>query len=242
MRDENNRNTLPELIYLEYETKRKIDETDMIPEDDIRDVNTYTTQSLSSEEADHSGYDQNESAPADAKPPAAVINPDHSALDAWEAAGAEPDNRTIAGEPASGSSADAIDGQELKAEGRLPLDQASANAAFVHRDEREAREWLDMEGEPPTRPGDEVIAEYAGDAERRVTADAAFSGSGTAFLGQGQDLFITDSAGDDEDYTPLQDVPDADAIAADSPVDPAAPQTDLMHGTDLLNGSNGEED
>lgn len=154
MRDENNRNTLPELIYLEYETKRKIDETDMIPEDDIRDVNTYTTQSLSSEEADHSGYDQNESAPADAKPPA-VMNPDHSALDAWEAAGAEPDERTIAGEPTSRHGVnDAIDGQELEAEGRLPLDQASANAAFVHGDEREAREWLDIEGEPPTRPGD----------------------------------------------------------------------------------------
>jgi len=241
MRDENNRNTLPDLIYLEYETKRKTDETNLIPEDDMRDVNTYTTQSLSSEEADHSGYDQHVPAPSNAKPPEAM-NPDHSALDAWEAAGAEPDNRTIAGEPTSGSSADDIDGQELKAEGRLPLDQAPANAAFVHRDDREAREWMSIEGEPPTRPGDDVIAEYTGDAERRVTADAAFSGSGTAFLGQGQDLFITGSAGDDEDYTPLPDVPDADAISADSPVDPAAPQTDLMHGTDLLNGSNGDED
>lgn len=120
MRDENNRNTLPELIYLEYETKRKIDETDMIPEDDIRDVNTYTTQSLSSEEADHSGYDQNESAPADAKPPAAVINPDHSALDAWEAAGAEPYNRTIAGEPASGP-------RQMPSMGRSPKRRAGSH-------------------------------------------------------------------------------------------------------------------
>lgn len=35
--------------------------------------------------------------------------------------------------------------------------------------------------------------------------------------------------------TEFPDVPDADALAEDSPVDPAAPE-DEFHGTDLLNG------
>lgn len=34
----------------------------------------------------------------------------------------------------------------------------------------------------------------------------------------------------------LAAVPDADEIAKDSPVDPAAPDPDAMHGTDLING------
>jgi hypothetical protein len=42
---------------------------------------------------------------------------------------------------------------------------------------------------------------------------------------------------------PFPDIPDADALAAGSPVDPASPP-DGFHGTDLLNGAGGmaEED
>ncbi len=39
----------------------------------------------------------------------------------------------------------------------------------------------------------------------------------------------------------LEDVPDADDLFPDSPVDPAAPAMDEPHGTDLLNGAGGEE-
>ncbi|CAM4149830.1 hypothetical protein [Saccharibacillus endophyticus] len=39
----------------------------------------------------------------------------------------------------------------------------------------------------------------------------------------------------------LEDVPDADDLHPDSPVDPAAPAQDEPHGTDLLNGAGGEE-
>lgn len=39
----------------------------------------------------------------------------------------------------------------------------------------------------------------------------------------------------------LPDVPDADEIQKDSPVDQAAPDPDAMHGTDLLNGYDGDE-
>ena len=34
----------------------------------------------------------------------------------------------------------------------------------------------------------------------------------------------------------LEDVPDADDIQKDSPIDPAAPPIEVVHGTDLLNG------
>lgn len=37
--------------------------------------------------------------------------------------------------------------------------------------------------------------------------------------------------------TPLESVPDADLVQPDSPVDPAAPDPDALHGTDLLNGA-----
>ncbi|GGG02564.1 hypothetical protein [Paenibacillus aceti] len=39
----------------------------------------------------------------------------------------------------------------------------------------------------------------------------------------------------------LPDIPDADELQMNSPVDPAAPDTDAMHGTDLLNGYDGDE-
>lgn len=48
----------------------------------------------------------------------------------------------------------------------------------------------------------------------------------------------TDSAED----VHLEDVPDADAIEKNSPVDPAAPPEIIMHGTDLINGYDGEDD
>ncbi|PQP83019.1 hypothetical protein C0Q44_16860 [Paenibacillus sp. PCH8] len=37
--------------------------------------------------------------------------------------------------------------------------------------------------------------------------------------------------------TPLESVPDADVLQPNSPVDPAAPDPDALHGTDLLNGA-----
>lgn len=40
----------------------------------------------------------------------------------------------------------------------------------------------------------------------------------------------------------LPDVPDADAIQKDSPADPVSPDPDAMHGTDLLNGYDGDDE
>ncbi|MCF2943707.1 hypothetical protein [Paenibacillus tarimensis] len=46
-------------------------------------------------------------------------------------------------------------------------------------------------------------------------------------------------ASHDESGESIEDIPDADAISADSPVDPASPH-DHFHGTDLLNGAGAE--
>jgi hypothetical protein len=41
--------------------------------------------------------------------------------------------------------------------------------------------------------------------------------------------------------TPLENVPDADELTPDNPINPSAP-AEFLHGTDLLNGSDGDED
>ncbi|WP_339292644.1 hypothetical protein MKY48_07490 [Paenibacillus sp. FSL W8-0187] len=234
MRDENNRNTLADLTYLEFEAKRRVEDTEMIPQDDLRDVNTYTEQSLSSEDADHIAYDLNEAAPADAKPEERM-DPDHSAIDAWEATGADPEQWTIADERTF-SSSPSEQAEADRIEGDRPVDETYIRDVA---DDVTDREWRAVEGEPPSRPGDEIIGQYSGDTERRLAADASLTGSGTAFLNQ--DIFKDYPSGEAE-YQPLEDVPDADAIAANSPVDPAAPPTEQMHGIDLLNGSHGGDD
>lgn len=54
-----------------------------------------------------------------------------------------------------------------------------------------------------------------------------------------------DSAADDREEPigtiDLAAVPDADDIAANSPVDPAAPLTEVVNGTDLLNGAGADD-
>ncbi|RUT30583.1 hypothetical protein EJP77_12205 [Paenibacillus zeisoli] len=52
----------------------------------------------------------------------------------------------------------------------------------------------------------------------------------------------TDSYVDAAEDAPLVDVPDADAIQENSPVDPAAPPEIIMHGTDLINGYDGGDE
>ena len=151
MRDENNRNTLADLTYLEFEAKRRVEDTDMIPQDDLRDVNTYTEQSLSSEDADHIAYDQNEAAPADAKPEER-LNPDHSAIDAWEATGADPDQRTIADERSFSSSGLA---EADRIERNRPVDETYIRDVA---DDVTDREWRAAEDEPLLAPETKLSA------------------------------------------------------------------------------------
>ncbi|GAB6929249.1 hypothetical protein JCM10914A_32320 [Paenibacillus sp. JCM 10914] len=224
MRDENNRNTLADLTYLEFEAKRRVSDTELIPEDDMKDVNTYTTQSLSSEQADHIAYDQNDSAPADADP--SLLHQDQSANEAWEQIASE-DAAIVAGEDTDEMNRAHPSSPDIALQGEDAADEIAEH------------EWRSVEGDIPSRPGDDLVTESSLDPVQRVEMDAAMTGSGTAFMKQ--DIFKNFPSAE-EDSAPLEDVPDADAIAPNSPVDPAAPPVDQMHGIDLLNGSNGEED
>lgn len=99
MRDELNRNSYGDLVHKQYEKMDPLDPMTDIPEDDLKNVGTYTRQSLSSEDADHSGFSQDEAGPANAQN-GDGLNPDTSALEAWRATGAERDNRTLGEESA----------------------------------------------------------------------------------------------------------------------------------------------
>lgn len=45
---------------------------------------------------------------------------------------------------------------------------------------------------------------------------------------------------DEDEVPPLEDIPDADEINPGSIIDPAAPPVDIMPGTDVINGSQGD--
>ncbi|MCJ8013977.1 hypothetical protein MUG84_19810 [Paenibacillus sp. KQZ6P-2] len=57
-----------------------------------------------------------------------------------------------------------------------------------------------------------------------------------------QNITCEPEASDDvtDEYTELENVPDADDIQENSPVDPVATVED-MHGTDLINGYDGDD-
>lgn len=122
----------------------------------------------------------------------------------------------------------------LELEARDRVGQTSSNTKV----EPHSAERLGTDEETPSRLGDSVLEEYPRQDVDRVHADAALSGSGTAFLNPAQPSASAEAEAEAD--APLEDVPDADEIQANSPVDPAAPPVDHMHGTDLLNGSNGD--
>ncbi|MGM1048218.1 MAG: hypothetical protein ACQEXX_19025 [Bacillota bacterium] len=160
------------------------------------------------ENADHSGFSQNEAGPANAQS-GDGLKLDTSALEAWRATGAERNNRTL-GEESTVNNTDRRISREyegkngLAAEttGKLPLDHVPADAAFSLG--TDASETYLRRNPPP------------------------------------DDLRESESPVEEE--APLEDVPDADEIQADSPVDPAALQDPDQHGIDLLNGVGGVDD
>lgn len=142
------------------------------------------------ENADHSGFSQNEAGPANAQS-GDGLKLDTSALEAWRATGAERNNRTL--------------GEE---------------STVNNTDRRISREYEGKNG---------LAAETTGKLPLdHVPADAAFS--------------LGTDANEVEEEAPLEDVPDADEIQADTPVDPAALQDPDQHGIDLLNGVGGVDD
>lgn len=218
MNEDLNRNTYGDLVRRQYEKMDPLDPMVDIPEDETRGIGTHTSQSLSSEEADHSGFSQEEAGPADAEL-GVRLNPDPSALTAWEATGAEPqsldsDEGLPEGAPA-GRSTDGTEGLVEEAKGRLPLDHVPADAAMsLDQDANETYPRMS----PQYNPAFNEEARTAGQGSRNEPS-----------IDEGQD---------DE----LEDIPDADELQAGSPVDPAVPEGTDQHGIDLLNGVGGVDD
>ncbi|MCM3785211.1 hypothetical protein M3231_19740 [Neobacillus mesonae] len=85
-----------------------------------------------------------------------------------------------------------------------------------------------------TGPLDAETAQKAPMQDVRDTSSIEFAAD-EDFMDK-QDVLVRSSEPD------LAAVPDADDIEENTPVDPAAPDPDAMHGTDLLNGAGGEEE
>lgn len=87
-----------------------------------------------------------------------------------------------------------------------------------------------------------LIKGPADERDDLVASDAAYA-MGAAGLTDGLiDYADEEAVPAAEDVDMLPDVPDVDEITPGAPVDPAAPPTDAVHGTDLINGSTGEEE
>ncbi|WP_405107500.1 hypothetical protein MHH28_27350 [Paenibacillus sp. FSL K6-1217] len=93
----------------------------------------------------------------------------------------------------------------------------------------------DRPAPPAATPGpqrDELL-----ESDAIYTAGAAgLTGSAIDYADSGEEL-----AEEAEEAAPLEDVPDADDLVPGSSVDPVSPDPDAMPGTDVLNGSNGDE-
>ncbi|GIP22747.1 hypothetical protein [Paenibacillus sp. J22TS3] len=95
--------------------------------------------------------------------------------------------------------------------------------------------------------GDQEYAQYktltSHDPENDIPADDVLPHD--TRITQSKSAYSEESSGgllDASEDAPLEDVPDADAIQENTPVDPASPPEIIMHGTDLINGYDGGED
>lgn len=85
---------------------------------------------------------------------------------------------------------------------------------------------------PPPSERDEILE-----------SDAVFAAEAAGLTGSAIDYADEEELMDDEEEElPLEDVPDADDIEPGTAIDPVSPPIDVMPGTDVLNGSNGEEE
>lgn len=85
---------------------------------------------------------------------------------------------------------------------------------------------------PPPSERDEVLE-----------SDALFAAEAAGLAGSAIDYADNEELIDDDDEElPLEDIPDADEIEPGTAIDPVSPPIDAMPGTDVLNGSNGDEE
>ncbi|MBY9077488.1 hypothetical protein KIH86_10930 [Paenibacillus sp. HN-1] len=93
---------------------------------------------------------------------------------------------------------------------------------------------------PPHTLGSGILKGPAPGRDELLSSDTSFAAA-AAGLTQGTQDYPGDEAVYEDGTGPLQDVPDAETIAPGSPVDPSSPPIDVMPGTDVLNGSTGED-
>ncbi|WP_083677900.1 hypothetical protein [Paenibacillus sp. FSL R7-0337] len=76
-----------------------------------------------------------------------------------------------------------------------------------------------------------------------LESDAIYTAGAAGLTGSVIDYSDSEEevTGEAEESAPLEDVPDADELVPGSSVDPVSPDPDAMPGTDVLNGSNGDE-
>ncbi|MBW4084407.1 hypothetical protein [Paenibacillus sp. S150] len=84
---------------------------------------------------------------------------------------------------------------------------------------------------PPPAERDEVLE-----------SDAMFAAEAAGLAGSAIDYAGDEALVEDEEELPLEDIPDADELEPGTAIDPAAPPIDAMPGTDVLNGSRGDEE
>jgi hypothetical protein len=89
--------------------------------------------------------------------------------------------------------------------------------------------------------GGQVIASPAPERDDLLESDAVMAAGAAGLTGAAIDYADENEAdADSVEEEPLEDIPDADELQANTPVDPASP-LDAMPGIDILNGSNGED-
>ena len=214
MRDEANRPTYVDLVRRQYEKMDPVDPMTNIPDDELKNTEAVTSQSISDENSDRIDFSPENSGTADSEQ-AGALDPDRSAVEAWRATGAEPDNRRL--------------GEETEQNYLQPDPAPSSNTAYTLGQDANATYPLGYPQENPAfRDDPRITGTTAGmsDADSQTYEASAADDA--------EEAELVDA--------PLEDVPDADEIQAGSPVDPATPPGQDQHGIDLLNGVGGLDD
>lgn len=96
---------------------------------------------------------------------------------------------------------------------------------------------------PRSQRHEEPAASSAIERDELLESDAVYAAEAAGLAGGAIDYAGDNEILDDqEEELPLEDIPDADELQPGTAVDPASPPLDVMPGTDVLNGSTGEED
>ncbi|WP_310551955.1 hypothetical protein [Paenibacillus glufosinatiresistens] len=211
--------TTADFAYERYVTLGDTDPDSGIPADDLRPAGTITAQSASgtgnTEAAVESPFTRHKSAGA------ASIG-----IDGVPEPGTDP---ALVGDPHLAADT----GLGIAGTGPAPAGTAYGSGADPAEPSAEELDSPGLLSGPP------AYRDELAHSDAALAADASGLTIGAIDYADEEEEGVTGGLNEED---PLPDVPDADEISADSPVDPAAPPVDVMPGTDILNGSTGEDD